>query len=244
VVCRIEARRQAEINFQEAAKRPPGRAPRLSVCLPPWHLIGHPSTCLTQAYGGFWGIKDPSTEHYASQHYKDKAPEEPQSEMTTPTFAPHLVMNTAVKVLAQPQGRSGAKGRSAPAVTGEQCATMPECRACCKLSLQMLTLRWQSLFTVATAHMRKHVRWLRVVVRIVGKGSCDVGAAVCVAGGSGHGELRVVGFVTSATAHASGSAHPAGIASVDAAQWGGLQTAVVLNPYAVCHHRRASVAAL
>jgi hypothetical protein len=149
-----------------------------------------------------------------------------------------------VKVPAQPQEHSGTKGRSAPVVTGEQRAAMPQCCACCKQSLQMLAHRWESLFTVSPAHMRMHAQWLRVVVRIVGKGRCDMGAAVCVAKSSGQGELRVVGFVTSATAHASGSAHPAGIASVDVAPWGGVQTAVVLNPYAVSHHRTASMAVL
>lgn len=41
---------------QAAARRPPGRAPKLPVALPPWHAVGRPAALLRQAYGGLWGF--------------------------------------------------------------------------------------------------------------------------------------------------------------------------------------------
>lgn len=47
--------REAEKSALTAMQRPPGRAPALPVCLPPWHTTGQPASVLRDAYGGFWG---------------------------------------------------------------------------------------------------------------------------------------------------------------------------------------------
>lgn len=54
--CRYHARAQALRNAALAASRPMGRAPKLPVCLPPWHTVGQPLSMLQQAYGGCWRV--------------------------------------------------------------------------------------------------------------------------------------------------------------------------------------------
>ena len=53
---RSDTRDEAARNAAAAAARPPGRAPKLAVCLPPWHAVGQPYTVLQQAYGGLWNV--------------------------------------------------------------------------------------------------------------------------------------------------------------------------------------------
>jgi hypothetical protein len=55
LACRKMARLKASKNALHAAQRPPGRAPALDICLPPWRTVGWPADVLKDAYGGFWG---------------------------------------------------------------------------------------------------------------------------------------------------------------------------------------------
>lgn len=61
--CRQYTRAAALRTAASAVSRPLGRAPKLSVCFPPWNAVGQHHSILQQAYGGFWNVPTCSHKH-------------------------------------------------------------------------------------------------------------------------------------------------------------------------------------
>ena len=185
-VCRTEAQQEADRNAVAAMQRPPGRAPALPVCLPPWHTTGQPASVLRDAYGGFWGATGVDT-----------------STMGPPRREP------------------------------------PACKGCCNKSVELVRKHWDATFS---GKLIEAVTTLRhAAVRIVGKGACEAGAAICLPAASAPAAPVIVGFVTSASTHGCGAARPCGVGMV---VWGQLQpgqSVVIANPYASTVFRDAVV---
>eukprot|EP00892_Ulva_mutabilis_P000152 jgi/Ulvmu1/10137/UM006_0091.1 len=103
---------------QAAARRPLGRAPKLPVALPPWHIVGHTPSRLRQAYGSFWGTSAttaPATAPSAEEvRVEVRVPEDGAAAMA-PARSAHPQGDAAVPVLAAPgdTGRATSAHRAA-----------------------------------------------------------------------------------------------------------------------------------
>lgn len=197
-------------NCSLAAARPPGKAPKLSISALPWGLLGSPGSSLRRAYAGLWGV---APEDRSLTAHEVSASEPPRTQS---------VFATALSA-----------GVNADAVALEQL------RGCCAKSVAVLRSRLDALrncrvldsaaILVEPAHSpgvasEPSGDMCAVVVRVVGKGTCEEGAALCAADSG-----VIVGFVT--TTGGAGQHPPGGIAHMSAGEFvrcGG--TAQLRNP--------------
>lgn len=202
----------AAAQIRHAVRRPTGKAHSYDVICPPWALVGCDPANLQPSRSGVWtlALDLPEPPHGPGgvgdalpSSNQQRADGDAASETPPVASAASDLSAALAELFTQPAVVAGCDPRSVQAVRCLWNRAWTHFEGPPAPAL-VLARRSRNQTCECSA-----VERVAVLIRIVGKGRCEVGAAVCDAAGT-----RVLGFVTSSAGRHAGPLYPGGVALV------------------------------